>query len=217
MKKIIFAILCTMVLVSCTQHEHIIDVSLRVGNILCADGSMISPQDFAASGKTAVGVVFWVNDDEDNRTTNRALAVSLENLAPVMWSDSLANIMGVSTNFTAFDGASNTVAMLLFQTGRIEGAADRAFRYSKNGVSGWFLPSVAQAMEIHANRNRIYAALEAVGGQKFEDIWYWTSTQDNSGGQSAMVNAVTLSFTQGRAIASYKREKFAVRPIIAIQ
>jgi hypothetical protein len=141
----------------------------------------------------------------------------LENIAPAIWSDSLVSVSNVSTRFDAFDGASNTVSLVIFQTDRREGAADKAFRYSKNGVTGWFLPSIAQAMEIFANRTKIYNALAAVNGEPFDDVWYWTSTQDNSGGQSARLNAVALSFTQGRAIASYKQNYFAVRPIIAIK
>ena len=47
--------------------------SVHIGDILCTDGSTVRPEQFASSGKTADGIVFYVDGDE-----NYGWAVSLE-------------------------------------------------------------------------------------------------------------------------------------------
>ena len=47
--------------------------NVSIGDILCTDGSTVKPEQFASSGKTAEGIVFFV--DGENRL---GWAVSLE-------------------------------------------------------------------------------------------------------------------------------------------
>ena len=47
--------------------------SVSIGDILCTDGSTVRPEQFASSGKTADGIVFYVDGNE-----NYGWAVSLE-------------------------------------------------------------------------------------------------------------------------------------------
>ncbi len=48
---------------SCEEHTDEFDGSLRVGNILLADNSVVSPQGYDADGQQAVGVIFYCNRD----------------------------------------------------------------------------------------------------------------------------------------------------------
>ena len=48
---------------SCEEHTDEYDGSLRVGNILLADNSVVSPQGYDADGQQAVGVIFYCNRD----------------------------------------------------------------------------------------------------------------------------------------------------------
>lgn len=219
MKKIILFFSIAMALFSsCTEHEDMIDTSLRVGNLYCADGSVISPAGYPNSGKTAVGVIFWVNNNSD-MTTDRAYIVSLENLPAVQWCDTTENISSVSTDKEMkFDGKTNTTNLIDWgiKEGRETPAVTIAYNYVKNNISGWFLPSLAQANEISAKRNVLYNSFASCGGEEFGDtnFGYWTSNQDKDG---ASQNAIYIILSQGKATGSNKLGNFAVRPIIAIK
>ena len=69
-----------------------------------------------------------------------------------------------------------------------------------NYASGWYLPSLAELFQIYANgkgTNKAFdidAASQALGGDKFEDSWYWSSSQYASGGSKA---ACHLGFSNG--------------------
>lgn len=219
MKKVILLLSIVMtVFASCTEHEDMIDTSLRVGNLYCADGSVISPTAYPNSGKTAIGVIFWVNNNSEI-TTDKAYIVSLENLPAVQWCDTTENVSSVSTDKELkFDGKTNTTNLIDWgiKEGRNTPAVTSAYNYVKNGISGWFLPSLAQANEISAQRNILYKSFEYCEGEKFGDtnFGYWTSNQDKDG---ASQNAIYIILSQGKAIGSNKLDNFAIRPIIAIK
>lgn len=217
-KRILFLSIAIAVFTSCIKHEYTIDTSLKVGNLYCSDGSVISPAAYSTSGKTAVGVIFWVNNNS-NLTTDRALAVSLENLPPVAWAEMLEHINNVSTDLKAFNGASNTASIIIWGNGKGVNtpASIQAYNYAKHGVPSWFLPSVAEALQIYTNKDIIYNALNYCGGEEFNEVWYWTSTQDGTGAETTILNALSISLTEGRATGSGKINTFAVRPIIAIK
>ncbi len=218
MKKIFLLILLTALLLSCSEHEYLTDTSLSVGNIYCSDGSVINPNSYKESEKKAIGVIFWVNEDPE-QTTDRAYAVALEDLNPEQWCDTLVNIGAVSDDQTSFNGASNTTSIIawgLSET-RKTPAATQAYNYTKQEVSGWFIPSVAQAKELYHKKNIMYQSFKTCDGISFENVWYWTSTQDGTGTDGATLNAISISLTEGKATVSNKMNTFAVRPIIAIK
>ena len=55
-------------LVGCDGHHDPLDTSMKVGHVLCTDGQTRSYEDYAASGKEAIAVVFYVNHGEDTLT-----------------------------------------------------------------------------------------------------------------------------------------------------
>lgn len=217
MKKILPLIISIILLASsCTKHTLIADRTLKVGNIYCADGSVMDPDTYKSEGRdNAAGVIFWVNDTLD--TEDKAFVVSLTNARKDIWCDSLT-ATGVSTSIDQYNGAANTAMLQTFEvrTGSKAPAMEIAVKFS-DGIVNWHLPSVMELMEIYRNRAAIRYALKVCDGEDFNDVWYWSSTEDNSGEQSKNFYAYIVSLEQGRIQASYKLESYHVRPVKAIK
>jgi hypothetical protein len=219
MKKIFLFIINGLCLfASCQEHEELIDISLKIGNLYCSDGSVVNPKSYRESGKTAVAVIFWVNENPEP-ATDKAFAVSLENLPAVAWAELPENISSVSTSLEALNGTSNTASIIIWgsEEGVSTPAGSDAYNYAKQGVFGWFLPSMAEAMHIYRNKDAIYDAFKYCDGKEFSNIWYWTSTQDGTGPDTSILNALSVSLTEGRGTGSNKMNIFAVRPVIGIK
>ena len=73
-----------MVLTSCDEHEPI-DLDIHPGYILCSDGQIVSPSVFNSDVHTPVAVVFAEKTDK-----HQALAVLLDEIAPVAFADTLS-------------------------------------------------------------------------------------------------------------------------------
>ena len=69
---------------SCDEHEPI-DLDIHPGYILCSDGRIVSPSVFDATVHTPVAVVFAEKNDQ-----HQALAVLLDEIAPVAFADTLS-------------------------------------------------------------------------------------------------------------------------------
>ena len=128
------------VLVGCDGHHDPLDTSMKVGHILCTDGKTRSYEDYAASGKEAIAVVFHVNHDEEINGTG--YAVYLHDLTPEAFADSLGIAQGTSADLTAYDGNENTFA--LYDTDDVSSPmAMQVFDMWRYGQSA-YVPSVAQ-------------------------------------------------------------------------
>ena len=49
-------------------------------------------------------------------------------------------------------------------------------------ADGWYIPSLGELYRIFINKKAINAALEFAKGDKLQDRWYWTSTEDSAAG-----------------------------------
>lgn len=217
MKKILlFIITIFMLNTACTKHTIVTDRSLKVGNIYCTDGSVVDPDTYVKEGlDNAAGIIFWVNDTLNSE--DKAMVVSLSNARKDIWCDSLT-ATGVSTSIAEYNGAANTATLLSFQTrtGSMAPAMNIAVKFNE-GIVNWHLPSVAELMEIYKNTSTINKALQACDGEDFDKVWYWSSTEDNSGEQNKNFYAYIVSLKEGRIQASYKLEEYHVRPVKAIK
>ena len=215
-KKVLFIAMIALLAVGCTKHTIVADRTLKVGNIYCSDGSVVDPQTYIQEGlDNAAGIIFWVNDTLN--TEDKAFVVSLSNARQDIWCDSLT-ATGVSTSIEAFDGAANTAMLQSFEikTGAEAPAMKIAVKYNE-GIVNWHLPSVRELMEIYNNSAIIGKALQACNGEDFDKVWYWSSTEDNSGGQNKHFYAYIVSLKEGRIQSSYKLEQYHVRPVKAIK
>ena len=86
--------LSASVLAGCDGHHEPLDTSMKAGHILCIGGESMSYEEYAASGKEAIGVVFYVNHNEDLSGTG--YAVYLHDLTAETFADSLGVAQGTS-------------------------------------------------------------------------------------------------------------------------
>ena len=156
--------------------------SVSIGDILCTDGSTVRPEQFASSGKTAEGIVFYVDEIE-----NQGWAVSLECQAVnTHWVTEehyydmydipeLENFEYSREAIYDLDGYSNTGFIRL-----AHGADWYPAAWSVDFDHGWYLPAAGQLRWMMAYINEINASLAVVHGTTFtfnHPRWYWASTE----------------------------------------
>ena len=156
--------------------------NVSIGDILCTDGSTVRPEQFASSGKTAEGVVFFVDSD-----SRQGWAVSLECQAANThwvtqahyeeWYDipMLENYEYSREALYDLDGYNNTDIIR-----STHGADWYPAAWSVDFGHGWYLPAAGQLRWLIAYINEINASLAAVNGEMFvydHPRWYWSSTE----------------------------------------
>ena len=156
--------------------------SVRIGDILCTDGSTVSPADYPSSGRTAWGIVFYVDDNDIH-----GWAVSLQNQSSsIKWSSS--NYYGYDIqNLVNFENARAAMHDLNGRqnTDIIRNAGDPndlPAAWAVDYDDGWFLPSAGQLRYLYSYFPEINASLQVVGGSQFllEDQFYWWSSSEVS-------------------------------------
>lgn len=176
--------------------------TVNIGDILCTDGSTVRPEQFTSSGKTAEGIVFYVDG-----TRSQGWAVSLEFQAVnTHWVTSshyddmydipeLDNFEHSREAMYDLDGYSNTAIIR-----NAHGADWYPAAWSVDFDHGWYLPAAGQMRWLIAYMNEINASLAVVHGTMFvfdRPRWYWTSTERTE------AHAVVLS--QTGAVGNYPK------------
>ena len=201
------------VLVGCDGHHDPLDTSMKVGHILCTDGKTRSYEDYVASGKEAIAVVFHVNRNEEMSGTS--YAVYLHDLPPEAFADSLGISQGTSADLAAYDGNENTFA--LYDTDDVSSPmAMQVFDMWRYGQSA-YVPSVAQVRLLYAAKEFVNPYIEACGGYPLPDeadeCWYWTSTEVE--GQET-AKAWLFSMGSGAMQETPKLQKHKVRAMVTL-
>ena len=170
--------------------------SVSIGDIFCTDGSTVKPEQFASSGKTADGIVFFVDNN-----SREGWAVSLEFQAiNTNWVTSehygemydiplLENFEYSREAMYDFDGYNNTDIIR-----NTHGADWYPAAWCVDFDHGWYLPAAGQMRWLIAYINEINTSLAFVNGTMFvydHPRWYWTSTERTG------AHAVVLSQTGG--------------------
>lgn len=176
--------------------------SLVPGDILCTDGSVLKPSEWQASGKTAMGVVFYVDS-----TNFHGWAVQLtdddEYARPWAYSGSaasntdipgIANADGSLNANKDYDGYANT------QTIRATGDE---YSYPAAWLvdfdNGWYLPAAGQLSVLYSELMSVNASLQLVGGNPLAMdgfFNYWTSTESDDTQAWTLIYNGTLSKAQ---------------------
>ena len=201
------------VLVGCDGHHDPLDTSMKVGHILCTNGKTRSYEDYVASGKEAIAVVFHVNRNEEMSGTG--YAVYLHDLPPEAFADSLGISQGTSADLAAYDGNENTFA--LYDTDDVSSPmAMQVFDMWRYGQSA-YVPSVAQVRLLYAAKEFVNPYIEACGGYPLPDeadeCWYWTSTEVE--GQET-AKAWLFSMGSGAMQETPKLQKHKVRAMVTL-
>lgn len=215
MRKLVYLILAFigMAVTSCDGHHPEPDMGMKIGDVLCTDGQILSVSDWQKSGKEGIGIVYHVNTNPD--IEGRGYAVYLNDIAPAAFADSLGVKQGTSADAYALDGNANTYA-LMSQRNVGSPMADAVFEIWRYGQSA-YIPSVAQLRLLKDVRHSINRGLEAIGGETITDTpdgcWYWSSTE--VAGQET-VKAWLYSLSQGAMQETPKTQSHKIRPIITI-
>lgn len=216
MKKFVFMFIIAS-LSSCIKHtEPTLDSDYQIGNIYCSDGTILPIADYTKQNvKKAAGVIFYVYTNP--QTPYKALILALDELPPMTWCDTVGDV-GTPTDFNLMNGAENTYTTVCWALSNdIQTACLQAYNYSKFNIRGWFLPSLAEAMQIVKYKYVLLHSMEECGGEPFLSFWYWTSTQDNTNSDGTTLNAMAVSYLNEAIMPSSKLNTYAVRPIMAIK
>lgn len=178
------------------------------GDILCTDGSIMKPTDFAASGKVAMGIVFFVDS-----TGIHGWAMGLHDLEACVWTPdpnhyfdvpTLDNIANSRDAIADFDGYGNTL--------KLRAAGDSTLLPAAWAVDlehGWYLPAIGQLAQFYAQIVQMNASLLIAGGTPFPldaPYFYWSSTENDSN------NAWNLLYG-GSVRMDYKAYVYPIREV----
>jgi len=156
----------------------------KIGDILCTDGSTVSREAFPSSGKTAEGVVFYVDN-----TGQQGWAVNLHiDALDIDWVDEshyddgfdipdLPNSEFSRDNLFDLDGYQNTAIIRAAYGPDWFPAA-----WSVDFDHGWYLPAAGQLRWLIAYVNEVNASLAVVNGSLFQHPnpnWFWSSTEQD--------------------------------------
>ena len=204
-------------LCSC-EHEDVsyLTDEYKIGNIVCSDGSIIHPSLYSSQYR-AVGVIFWVNGDNDS-TTDKAYAVSLQSLGEhILVPDSLCeDIQNVSSDKLSFNGFNNTVGFQTFMLDKKSKfpAIINVVEYSPYGKKGWYIGSIAQEQRLFESRHIVNETLAMLQGEEVSgDCW---SSTEAEGEEAAALYALSLNYNSGNVTPVMKTEKLKIRPFITI-
>lgn len=153
--------------------------AVAIGDILCTDNSIVKPSAWPMAGKTAKGIVFYVDN-----TGQHGWAVHLQDQGTSeQWTPNgqytdiptLTNYTDARDAITDLDGYSNT------QKIRNAGNATKyPAAYAVDLANGWYLPAAGQLRLLFGEIVTLNASLQIVGGTQFPmdlDWSYWSSTE----------------------------------------
>ena len=157
--------------------------TVHIGDILCSDGSIVSSEAFAASGRTAEGVVFYVN-----ATDSHGWIVSLDDQSSsIEWSSvnnygydlpDLENYANARVALHDLNGQENTGII------RSHGSSsDFPAVWAVDYNHGWYLPSAGQLRYLYSCAPEINTSLQVAGGTPLPyhgHCYWWSSTEHSS-------------------------------------
>ena len=179
--------------VTLTANVNPVDLDfIAPGDILCTDNSIVKYDDWPVSGKTPLGIVFYV----DNSGAH-GWAVSLNQSSCAQWSTSNSTATGPVYNtwraaVRDMGGAANTERIKTLTSSSTHPAAWRP-----DASQGWYLPAIGQLGVLYGELVAVNAGLNRVGG---------TQITDGAGSSSATGNTYIWSSTEKSAASAYAME-----------
>lgn len=176
-----------------TLHANVNSVNLDFispGDILCTDNSIVKPSAWPVSGKTAKGIVFYVDNSGAhgwavNLTQSSSLtwgSTGLKGTAYNLWRDAVHDM----------NGAANTQNIKASTSSSTHPAA-----WNPDASQGWYLPAIGQLGVLYGELVVVNASLSTVGG---------TGITDTAGTGSATGNFYIWSSTEKSAASAYAME-----------
>ena len=156
---------------------------VQVGYILCTDGTFVKPENWFGCGRTAQGVVFYVEENGyhgwvvnlyNQHENSQWCTISGDDIS------SLANTIDYRVILGTVDGYVNT------QTIRQQSGFPATYpaAASCDFDNGWYLPAMGQLYQLYVALIPVNASLQLVGGTPLllgENWQYWSSTENEQG------------------------------------
>ena len=148
---------------------------VAVGDILCTDGDIVKPSSWPVAGKTALGVVFYVDTSGAH-----GWAVHLHDQGTsVRWLGNM-NYVDIPTldNYMSnmdMDGYANTEILRGLGDANLYPAA-----WAVDFPNGWYLPAIGQLRLLYGELKTINSTLQILNGTPFPMntlFRYWSSTE----------------------------------------
>lgn len=181
-----------------------------IGDILCTDNSIVKPADWPVQGKTAMGVVFYVDD-----TGEHGWAVHLsEQSTSTSWGGYGINIQTLPDYQHARDAIYDYDGYLHTQQIR---AAGNSSQYPAAWIvdfdNGWYLPSIGQLRKLFSAYTITNSTLNLLNSTPFVlDLYvsYWSSSEYDGntawrlyGGGSMTLSGKNATIYKVRSIRSF--------------
>lgn len=202
-------LLSSCFLSSCEEHdERLVEPGNTIGNIWLSNNTYVTPEKYDPQTMEAVGVVFHVSQKRDT-----AYVVAITEIGSLNYADSLTSISGVSSSLTAYDGYTNTAALV---NSDINCPGAQEARLYESPLKSWFLPSASELRKLHENLRTVQVSMDIIGGDGFSDEQYLSSSQDGSSEANSIINCYCVSLTSGYVIGSSKLVPHRVRPVLLV-
>ncbi len=176
--------------------------SVSIGDILCTDNSIVKPSDWPVAGKTAMGIVFYVDN-----ACEHGWAVHLQDqTSGIQWGGYGSDISSLTNYTTPRDAIMDMNGYLNTQKIRAAGnATTYPAAYLVDFSNGWYLPAAGQLRILVSEIVTLNTSLQIVGGSQIPmnaGWWYWTSTEYGPNAAwyvtfYASLNTVNKNLTQG--------------------
>ena len=201
------AVISALAMASCEEHVEIYDSSIKVGNILLSDNTVISPYGYDRDSHMAVGVIFYTHEDT-------VLVVGTKELGSHIYTDSIGTVSNVTNDVVSLCGAENTAAIL---SSEFHSPAVEAVKAFCSPVSGWVLPSAGELKALSRNLAVVSVSMKAIGGDAFTTRQYLSSSQDGSSTDSEKMYYYSVSLENGFVTSVLKSTEGCVRPVLRIR
>lgn len=156
--------------------------AVSIGDILCTDGTTVKPSAYLSSGKTAEGIVFYVDQSgQEGWAVNlHRDAIDIHWVTPEYYEYGydiplLPNCETSRQGLFDLDGYSNTAIIRMTHGPEWYPAA-----WCVDFDNGWYLPAAGQMRWLLSYVNEMNESLAIVNGEPFQlpyPDWHWTSTE----------------------------------------
>ena len=137
----------------------------------------MKPSAWPVAGKTAMGVVFYVDNSGEH-----GWAVHLQDQSTyIRWGGGGTDIPTLTNYYSGRSAISDLNGYANTQKIRNAGnSATYPAAWATDFANGWYLPAIGQLSLLFAELVTLNSSLDVVGGTKFPTnyyFWYWSSTE----------------------------------------
>lgn len=135
------------------------------------------------------GIIFWIDPNSNN---GAGLVCDIDDVPNPNAPSGIPWSIGTNVDTGATEGAigtgANNTALILTSHSSGDYAAWLCAAHIVGNYSDWYLPSVAELVEISNNLTLIDATAQANGGAPFAGMYHWSSTEVNTDAARIIIN-----------------------------